>query len=188
MRDIDLTPKLREKMKSRPRVRGRYNSSELYFINKGDVTPQQWFEQKDKEVHEMLRMWNGTGAHNQIEELLGSEHSEKKCEYKYRDIILVGKSDYLPPNRPDEVWEFKTSEKKMTSSKPWHDHQVKLYCTMFEKKNGLVYQPVKNDSGVYLKHIGTVERDDAWFQKELEKLYVFHQRVEHLWNQGGAYF
>jgi hypothetical protein len=76
----------------------------------------------------------------------------------------------------------------MTSSKPWHDHQVKLYCTMFEKKNGLVYQPVKNDSGVYLKHIGTVERDDAWFQKELEKLYVFHQRVEHLWNQGGAYF
>lgn len=183
MRDIDLTGRLKKKMGTRPRVRGRYNSSELYFVNNGMTTPEQWINPSDKSVKEILTMWNGIGMHNQLEDLLGKEHSEKKVEYSYKGIILVGKVDYLPPDLPDEVWEFKTSEKKMTSSKPWHDHQVKLYCTMFEKDHGLVYQPLRDTDGIYLKHLKTVDRDDVWFNTEMEKLYQFHLKLEELWER-----
>ena len=67
--DINLTPKLKSKMNSRPRVRGRYNSSELYFINNGSTTPEQWLKQPERKVKEMLMMWNGIGIHNQLEQI-----------------------------------------------------------------------------------------------------------------------
>jgi len=183
--DINLTPKLKSKMNSRPRVRGRYNSSELYFINNGSTTPEQWLKQPERKVKEMLMMWNGIGIHNQLEDLMGKENSEKKQEMVYKGIILVGKADYMPPDKLNEVWEFKTSERKMSYPKPWHEHQVKLYCTMFNKDKGLIYQPLKNDDGIYLKHLGTVERDDKWFEGEMEKLYQFHLKVEELWKNNG---
>jgi hypothetical protein len=184
--DINLTPKLRRKMFSRSRVRGRYNSSELFFILSGKTTPEQWMKPTEKSMKEMLTMWAGIGMHNQIQNLLGAEDEdiEQKREFVYKDIVLVGKSDYLPPDKPDEVWEFKTSEKAMKESKPWHDHQVKLYCTMFEKAKGLVYQPVQDNDGIYLRHLSTQERDDKWFLGEMDKLYAFHLKVEELWKRG----
>lgn len=182
MGDINLTPKLRQKMSNRSRVRGRYNSSELFFINNGSVSPEEWLNPTDKTVKEMLTMWNGIGVHNQLEDLLGKDHSEKKAEVVYKGIVLVGKADFLPPNK-EEVWEFKTSERRMDKAKPWHEHQAKLYCTMFKRLNGLIYQPLANKDGLYLKHLSTVQRDDFWFEGELEKLYQFHLRVEALWKQ-----
>lgn len=179
--DVDLTPILKQKMCTRPRTRGRYNSSELYFINNGSTTPEQWLNSPERETNEILTMWAGIGAHNQLEDLLGRENCEKKAEIVYKGIILVAKADFIPPRTNDEVWEFKTSEKKMTKAKPWHEHQVKLYCTMFNKEKGLVFQPLQDKNGLYLKHLGTVQRDDAWFEKELEKLYQFHLKVEKLW-------
>ena len=181
--DIDLTQKLRQKMNSKSRVRGRYNSSELYFINAGLTTPQQWLRPVDKEMKEVLTMWAGIGMHNQLEDLFGKDNCEAKKEVVYKNIVLVGKADYLPPDKQDEVWEFKTSEKAMKDSKAWHDHQVKLYCTMFNKKYGKIYQPVQNKDGVYLKHLKTVDRDDKWFEQELEKLYQFHLKVEEEWKK-----
>lgn len=181
MNDIDLTPALLKKMNSRPRVRGRYNSSELYFITNGSITPEQWLNQPAREPKEILKMWAGVGMHNQLEDLLGKEHSEKKVEFVYKDIILVGKADFMPPHKPNEVWEFKTSDRKMEAAKPWHGFQVKLYCTMFNKEFGVIYQPVKNDDGIYLKHLGTFGRDDGWFESEIEKLYEFHKKVSLIW-------
>jgi hypothetical protein len=169
-------------MAPHPRVMGRFNSSELYFINHGLITPEEWLNPKNKSTKEILTMWSGIGMHNQLEDLLGKENCEKKVEFVYKDIVLVGKADYFPPSKKNEVWEFKTSEKKMETSKPWQDHQVKLYCSMFEKKNGLVYQPVKDDNGIYLKHLKTVERDDLWFEKELKKLYTFYLKIKVLTN------
>lgn len=168
-------------MASRTRVRGRYNSSELYFVNNGLTTPMQWMNSPERSMKEILTMWGGTGMHNQLEDLLGKENAEHKVEFVYKDIVLVGKADFLPPEKPDEVWEFKTSDKKMTIAKPWHEHQVKLYCTMFGKEKGLVFQPLQNSEGIYLKHLKTVDRDDAWFESEMEKLYIFHQRLEEVW-------
>jgi hypothetical protein len=183
MNDIDLRPYLRKKMKTRARVRGRYNSSEFYAITHGWVTPEQWIDPVDKTINELLVMWNGIGMHSQLEDLLGPEHSEQKKELIYKDIVLVGKVDFIPPHLPDDVWEFKTSEKTMTKMKPWAEHQVKLYCTMFNKKRGSVFQPVRNADGIYLKHLGTVNRDDKWFMGEMEKLYEFHLKVERLWEK-----
>lgn len=174
-----------QRMVSRARVRGRYNSSELYFILHGSdrfkVTPEAWLNPKDKTIKDVLNMWSGIGMHNQLEDLLGKEHSEKKKEYFYKGMTLVGKADFMPPHKLDHVWEFKTSEKLMTEAKPWHLHQVKLYTTMFEKQHGDVYQPIQDADGMYLKHVGAVERDDAWFIAELEQLYQFHLEVEKLW-------
>lgn len=178
--DINLTPKLQQKMSSRSRIRGRYNASEMYFIVNGLTTPEEWLNPSEKEVKEMITMWNGIGTHNQIQDLLGDEYCEIKREFVYRDIVLVGKADYLPPKK-NEVWEIKTSEKRMKEMKPWHRLQTMLYCTMFEKEVGVIYQPVKNIEGIYLKEIGRVIRDDNWFQEELKKLYLFHLEIEKLW-------
>jgi len=179
MRDLDLTPLLKIKMAKRPRVRGRYNSSELYFINEGKLTPEEWINPKETDMQSVLRMWSGIGLHEQLEGLLGKEKSERKVEYQYKGMTLVGKVDYEPS--AEELWEFKTSDRKINNSKPWHDHQTKLYCSMFEKKMGAIYQPVKNKDGLYLKLLGSVTRDDEWFKEELDKLYAFHLKVEELW-------
>jgi hypothetical protein len=183
MHDIDLRPYLKNKMKTRPRVRGRYNSSELYAITHGWVTPEQWINPTDKLMADIMRMWSGIGIHNQLEDLLGTEYSEKKKEFVYKDIVLVGKVDYMPPQFPDHIWEFKTSEKLMEKMKPWAEHQVKLYCTMFDKSKGSVFQPVKNSEGMYLKCLGTVDRDDNWFEEEMKKLYEFHLKVVSLYEK-----
>jgi hypothetical protein len=68
----------------------------------------------------------------------------------------------------------------MDASKPWHEYQVKLYCTMFERPRGVVLQPVENKDGLYLKEIGYVTRDDQWFADEMAKLYAFHLTVEEI--------
>ena len=187
--DVDLTRILKKKMGSYPRVRGRYNSSEMYFINHGrgkfKTTPEKWLHPEEKDMKQILMMWNGIGTHNQIQTLLGGkDYKEAKVEFAYKDIILVAKADFLPPHKADEVWELKTSEKLMDEMKPWHEHQVKVYCTLFGKQIGMVYQPLQNADGLYLKAIGRVERDDAWFNSEMERLYQFHLEVEKLWAQG----
>jgi hypothetical protein len=143
--------------------------------------PDQWMKAPEKEMKDVLTMWSGIGMHNQIQELLGKEFCEEKKEFVYKDIVLVGKADYLPPDKPDELWELKTSEKAMKTSKMWHDYQTRLYCTMFGKEHGLIYQPVQNADGVYLRHLKTINRDDHWFEMELEKLYQFHLLVEQKW-------
>jgi hypothetical protein len=180
--NIDLTPKLKAQMGPKPRTRGRYHSSEIYGIMNGWTTPEQWMKASEKTVKEIIMMWNGIGLHNQLEELMGKEHSEQKKEYQYKSITLVAKADFLPPGeKAHQVWEFKTSDKTMEKMKPWHEYQVKLYTTVFERQQGLIYQPVIGENGLYLKHLGTVERDDKWFTDQLDKLLEFHIKVEKLW-------
>jgi hypothetical protein len=181
MNDVNLTPALLQKMNARPRVRGRYNSSELFFILNGSTSPQDWINPKPRTAKEILVMWNGIGVHNQLEDLMGKEYSEKKVTYEYKGMTLVGKLDFLPPHKPDEIWEFKSSVKLMSRAKPWHEHQVKLYLTMFQKPTGVVFQPVSNDDGIFLKRLATVKRDDKWFMDQMEILYAFHLEVEKLW-------
>ena len=178
MKDIDLTPMLRNKMKAYPRKPGRYNSSELFFILSGKTTPEKWLKPDERKMQDFFNMWSGIGIHAQVQELLnGRPYEEKKVEYSYKGIVLVGKADFLPPSREKEVWEFKTSEKTMTRARDYHEHQVKLYCTMFEKEKGIVFQPVKDADGIYLKNLGEVHRSDKWFFGELDKLLLFHEKV-----------
>src|ERR1035437_2156942 len=167
MTDINLTPKLKMKMASRSRVRGRYNSSEIFAIThgfrSGKLTPEQWMHAPERTTKELLMMFSGIGLHTQIQGLLGGKnYEEEKIVYPYKDIVVVAKADFMPPHKPDEVWEFKTSDTVMAKAKPWQISQTKLYCTIFEKPFGVIYQPLQDDDGIYLKDIGRVERDDAW--------------------------
>jgi len=179
--DINLTERLKLKMGSYPKTRGRYSSSQLYGIMNGWITPEQWIDPPERDIKDILNMWGGIGLHNQLEDLMGRENSEKKKEYCYKDIVLVGKADFLPPHKKNQVWEFKTSENKMDKAKPWHEYQAKIYATLFDCEEGVIYQPVQNDQGIFLKHLGTIKRDDEWFKGEIEKLYEFHLKVEKIW-------
>lgn len=187
--DIDLTPKLVESMASYPRKRGRYSASELYFIFSGKTTPEMWLHPEPKPITDMFRMWDGNTIHHAVQELLSRKYVEEKREYPTDfGVTLVGKADYLPGPKEgvensDEVWEIKSSEKLMDTAKPWHIHQTKLYCSMFGKEKGKIYQPVRGKKSVHLKLIGTVTRDDEWFLGEIKKLYEFHMRVEDILNK-----
>ncbi len=181
--DIDLTPQLRKKMASYPRKRARYNSSELYGIVNGWVTPETWMNPPERTPIEMYRMFSGTLVHDHTQRLLPAEGNEVKKEYTHRGITLVAKVDHLPRKEEDDsVWEIKTSENEMKKSKAWHDYQAKLYCTIFERPVSKVFQPVFNEQGYWLKLIGTVERDDKWFAEQIEKLMQFHFQLERLWD------
>lgn len=180
---IDLTQNLIEKMKSRSRVRGRYNSSELYAILNGWVTPETWMNPKERLPEELIKMWKGIYGHEAIQYLLKKNLCEIKKEVRYKGITLVGKADYLPDgDNVSEVWEFKTSEEVLDSSKPWHDYQARLYTTMFDRPKGVVLQPIETSTQIMLKAIGEVHRNDEWFKAQMEELYNFHLKVEEIWN------
>jgi predicted RecB family nuclease len=180
---VDLSPILIQKMGGKSRTQGRYNASELYFLNNGSTKPEDWLNPPSRAFVELMRMWKGIAAHEMVQGLLHSEWCEIKQTHTSGPITLVGKSDYLPPEFPGEVWEFKSSDNLMKDAKPWHLHQARLYATMFNKDRGVVMQPVHNDDGIFLKEIGVVERDDVWFNKEIEKLMDFHEKVEDLRNK-----
>lgn len=183
MSDINLTPVLRSKMgMNRPRIRGRYNASELWAIANGYLTPEQYFSPKPRTVNDFMKMWSGIIVHEQVQKLLGQD-KEKKVEYKRDGVTLVAKADYLPGDIQDEVWEIKTSETEIDKAKPWFKYQTRLYCTMFNKKRGVIYQPVFSRDGLFLRDIGTVERDDDWFEKQIQVLLKFNEEVEKIWER-----
>lgn len=174
--DIDLTPKLSEKFGKKYRKVGRYSVSDLYAIQAKWLTPETWLHPEPVDFLGLTRMWNGIIVHEKIQMLYPKECCEVKVEYKYKDIILVGKCDYIPKDS-EEIWDFKSSEKVMEKMKPWAQNQIKCYNSMFERRIGKIYQPIIKDDKLILKDCGTTERDDVWFEKQLEALYRFHEKV-----------
>lgn len=183
--NVDLTNKLLMSLSSRPRIRKRYNASEIYAITHGWTTPEQWMSPPPREVKDVLLMWNGMGAHHQIQTLLGGRYyKEEKVEFNLDGgISLIAKADFLPADKPNEVWEFKTTDSVMDKAKPWAEYQVKLYCSLFNRPEGVVYQPVQSEKGLFLKFLGRVNRDDEWFKGEMQKLKEFDEKVEKLWEE-----
>lgn len=175
-KDIDLTNLLFNKLGKKTRKVGRYNCSDLYAIEAGWLTPEKFLDGEPTDFTALMRMLSGIITHEKIQMMLEKDACEVKVEYPYKDIVLVGKADYLPPGI-DEVWDFKTSEKIMTKAKPWGLDQVKIYATLFKKKSGVIYQPVIENEKFVLKDRGRVERDDEWFNRKMEMLYGFHQEV-----------
>ena len=175
--DIDLTDKLNDKLGKKYRKIGRYSVSDMYAINAGWLTPETFLHPEPVEFIGLMRMLSGIIGHEKIQMLYKKEDCEIKKVFQYKDIEIVGKCDYLPPDPSDEIWDFKTSDKLMDKMKPWASHQIKVYCTMFEREVGIIYQPqIKNDRFI-LRDLGRVKRDDLWFIKQCEKLYQFHERV-----------
>lgn len=191
MTDLNLTPLLRKHFEPYPRKRGRYNSSELFRIARGYLKPEEWAQPRPWGLPAMLGMWNGRVVHDYIERLLPREGNEVKIVYEHnitptQTIQLVAKADHCPPHLPSEVWEFKTSKEGLKKSKPEHEYQLKLYCTIHQKQKGVIYQPVQNGNGLFLKNIGEVSRDDNWFREQMTILEEFHKKVEVIWEDFGG--
>lgn len=202
---IDLTPKLLASMGGRQRKLGRYSASEIYkMITPGlpwGMPVGKFFDVEEITPENALRMSNGIMYHEMVQKHLDEKRNEIKREYYYYGpgdprnfsrvippypakapklaeepmFTLVGKADHVPED--DSVWEIKTSDTVMTKSKPWQDHQAKLYCTMFEKSVGYVLQPLIDGNKLVLKEVGRVKRDDEWFAKEMAKLQNYHERL-----------
>ncbi len=174
----NLTEFLLEKYASKKGEIGRYNTSSLWAITHGYLSVKEFLEGKPIDSLSAFRMWQGTGKHLQIQELLeGKFEIETKVEFKSPeyDWILVGKADALSK---DTVLEIKTSTDLMFEAKPWAEYQCRAYCSLFEKKKGIIVQPIVKDSQIFLKTIGEVKRDDKWFQGELKKLDNFHLKLK----------
>lgn len=182
MADIDITPMLQNKLGKKYRKVGRYSVSDLYAIQARWLTPETWLHPEAPDFRGLLNMWNGIIVHEKIQMLYPTECCEIKVEYKYKDIVLVGKCDYLPKDS-DELIDFKTSMQVIEKKKPWSIHQIKCYLTMFNRKIGILYQPIVKGEKIILKDVGQTERDDIWFEKQLEALYRFHERVVALQKQ-----
>lgn len=179
MADIDLTGQLVRKHGIMTRRFGRYNSSGLYGMLAGWVKAEDYMKPEEVDFDGIMRMWAGSIKHEKIEGLLDKTKCEQKVEFKYKDIILVGKADYLPD--AETVWEFKTSDKITDKMKPWHSFQAKLYCTLFKRPTGIIYQPlITADKRLILHDIGHVARDDEWFNEQIEKLYAYHLKVKEI--------
>lgn len=183
---LNLTSLLRQRLAPYPRTIGRYSSSELYYILNGEKTPEEWLNPKPFPLALLLAMWNGMIVHEYVQELLlGNGTNEQKFIHEHtlpdgEVITLVAKIDHLP-NTENTVWEFKTSKNELPEAKKEHEFQAKLYCTIAERPQGKIFQPVQHwKSGLFLQHIGTVERDDVWFQEQMKKLEEFHYKVKAL--------
>lgn len=172
-----------------PKV-GRYSISQIYSYINGWTTPKQYLEGETFDFVSSFRMWEGTAKHKQIEPLmerLGYEVELKK-EYDCGEFVIVGMADYLKDNI---VADLKTSREIIGEAKKWSLFQVKIYCTVFERDYGIIFEPkvkmgsVPNPRGIakdcivdlWLDNIGTVERNDKWFEAQMLKLSEFHKAV-----------
>lgn len=188
----DITNWLLEYHLSRNRKRepNRYSCSEIYAILNDWITPEEFISSKSIDFQGAFRMWQGTGRHKQLEDIMkfkGYEVEVKK-EVQVGDLTIVGKADYLTET---EVVDFKTSNKLYDKAKAWHLFQVKLYCTLFEKDEGVIEQPIYKEQKEYnmrgklelvpykllLKEIGRTKRNDDWFMDKINQLEEFNSKV-----------
>lgn len=175
--DKDLTQKLRTRLNSFSRVRGRYYVSDLYYIVNGLMTPEEWLKPKQKDIEGLVKILSLQGMHDKVVGLIKGDFKEEKAESVYEGITLVGRCDLLNVEK-SEVWSLQVDAGEI---KPWTEYQLRLYCSMFSRDVGLLYQPVSDKNGLYLKNLLKVEKDDDWFGEQVKKLYTFHLEVEKLW-------
>lgn len=171
----DLTPLFEKKFAPYPRKLGRYSVSDVWAILNGYKTPEEFWNQPTPDTESILRMWNGMVIHAQVQGVLEEARCEVKREMQHKHLTIVGKADYLPEG--DIGWEFKTSEKAINKSKPWHEWQSKFYATMFERPEWAILQPIVKGGRIMLKEIGRVKRNDEWVKEKLTELELFHAEV-----------
>lgn len=147
---IDLTSKLMEQFQPQERDSRRISVTDIHAIL------NSW-EDRPIDIASALRMWQGTWKHKMIQELLPDYEHEKKLEYPYKDITVVGKADCLSD---DHILEIKTSENLLDKAKEWHYTQALIYCTMFERAHCYIVQPAYTGNSLYLKKLRKVGRND----------------------------
>ena len=186
---IDLTELLLASHSRGPREIGHYRASDLYAITHGYLTPEKFLKPDPIDFLGAFRMWQGTWRHKQVQELL-EKYGEEKYEIEPERTISLGEGVTLRGHADalsgsQEVIEIKTSDKVRGQATAGHLYQARVYCSLFDRRVGIVVQPVfvekdGNPVKVYLKEIGRVEKNEVWFQQQLEKLRAFHTAVTKL--------
>lgn len=173
---LDLTLALLQQFQPKERKLGRFNASDVWAIANGYLTAEEFFNPEKINIISAYKMWQGRWKHSQFQELLGQMgyQCELKKEHTEPRWILVGKVDAI---NSEQILEIKTSEEILHKSKRWHDYQLKLYLTMFERPFGWIVQPIIKDNRLLLKHLSKVERDDDWFNEQMRILEIFFQKL-----------
>lgn len=172
----NLTDVLIEDYKN-TRVIGRYRVSDLWGMLNGYLPPEQFLNENIKEISEIVKMLLGETKHFFVEKylkILGYE-TEISVEKTINDFVIVGRIDAY---KDETILEIKTSDKLLNKAKKWHEFQLKVYLSLFEKNFGQVVQPAFNSKNFYLKVIGEVKRDDDWFYNfVIPQLEEYHKKV-----------
>ncbi|MEM5784976.1 MAG: hypothetical protein QW469_00355 [Candidatus Aenigmatarchaeota archaeon] len=172
----NLTDVLINDYKNR-RTIGHYRVSDLWSMLNGYLPPEKFLSDDVKNIPEIIQMLLGETKHFFVEKyltMLGYE-TEVKIEKIINDFVVVGRIDAY---KDGTIFEIKTSNKLLDKAKKWHEFQLKVYLSLFEKNFGQVVQPVFNSKNFYLKVIGEVERDDNWFFNfVIPQLEEYHKKV-----------
>ena len=174
---MDITNLLIKKYNGRAQEIGKFNVSSIWGILNGYTGVEEYLNGKENDFNSCKMMWSGTMKHTAIQELFEDTDYEIEKRVEYRpdyEWYIVGKADLI---NKDHIIEIKTSDKLLEKAKSWHELQVKFYCTMFERPEALIVQPVVSDKLV-LKEIGRVKRNDKWVLNQLEKLNNFYEQLK----------
>lgn len=173
MFEIDLTSYLRGEKKQR--IKNRFSCSEIYYLINGYTSIKDYLEQPERSVEEYWTMRQGNLKHEWIQNYLKKDYQvELKKEIKIDEIEIVGVADLLCKDYGIEIKTGKMREKANKS----HEHQAKLYCTLFEVPKFYIMQPIlTKDNRAVLREIGMVERDDKWFNKQVDKIKEIYKKI-----------
>jgi len=115
--------------KSRPRVKGRYNSSEIYNIIKGRTTTKNFFDERKIDSKGVGLISRGVATEDYLTKVF--KEMGIKCESQAKKVIdiapgivLVAKLDFL---FKDRIIEVKHPSRIFTEIPPWYQYQCEAY-------------------------------------------------------------
>ena len=114
---------------SRPRVKGRYNSSEIYRIIKGYTTPKNFFDERKIDNKGVQLISRGVATEDYLTKVFKEMGVKCECQAKKvieiaPGIVLVAKLDYL---FKDRIIEVKHPSRTFTEIPPWYQYQCEAY-------------------------------------------------------------
>lgn len=177
----DITEKLRFPPKKRENL-SKVRVSECYKIVSGRMTLKEFVYGEETKPLSTYVMDSGTKKHEMIEGYLKDDYlMEQPIRKEVNGITITGTADMI---KGDTIYDLKTSF-NMLKCKEDYLYQVTLYLSLFDKQHGKIVQPIRSaidfkkpdDFRVYLKTLGTCERDDEWFNQQVLLLKDFCERA-----------
>jgi len=175
---INLTDALIEQEnQNRQRKIGHYRVSDLWAMMNGYLKPEDYLKPQKLGAKSCLLVWQGKNKHQQLEPLLEAIgwETEVSKQMEFEDFLISGRADGL---NEKQVLEIKTSAEVLGNSKRWHDYQVRIYCTLFEKPEGIICQPIIRNNKILLKELKTIKRNESWFKTQMELLKEYHNNLK----------
>jgi len=119
--------------RSRPRIEGRYYSSELYNIIKGKTTAKNFFNERKIDEKGVQLISRGIASEDYLTKVF--REMDIKCESQAKKVIdiaegitLVAKLDFL---FRDRIIEVKHPSRTFTEIPPWYQYQCEAYYRAF---------------------------------------------------------